>query len=95
MAVGTEVRPIGHLTLGGRGFILQVPVGCRRDGILLSMVRERRLNGKGIAGSDRPVESTCLEFNMLFSHEFAGADTRLPFETGRPIFLDVTEKTGL
>ena len=55
----------------------------------------RCLNGKGIAGSDRPVESTCLEFNMLFSHEFAGADTRVPFETGRPIFLDVTKKTGL
>jgi hypothetical protein len=59
------------------------------------MVREQRLNGKGIAGSDRPVEGTCLGFNMLFSHEFDGADSRVSFETGRPIFLDVTEKTGL
>ena len=40
------------LSLGGRGFILQVPVGCRGVGILLPMMRQQGSDGKRIAGSD-------------------------------------------
>jgi hypothetical protein len=71
--------------------------------------REQRLNGKSIAGSDSafpnrtrtadralcPADRARLRFTMLFSHEFDAADSRVSFETGRPIYLDVTEKTGL
>jgi hypothetical protein len=42
-----------------------------------------------------PAESACLRFTMLLLHEFDAADSRVPFETGRPVFLEVTEKTGL